>query len=66
MALLCRRTLGEASLSIAYQYDYTKGKLPELTDIIIKNKAALFVCAVGVPPKEMVDQLHAADIPVMK
>jgi len=25
----------------------------------------LFVCAVGVPPKEMVDKLHAAKIPVM-
>ncbi|TDL27265.1 2-nitropropane dioxygenase [Rickenella mellea] len=46
-------------------YDYTKGQLPELTDVIIRNKAALFVCAVGVPPKEMVDRLHAAEIPVM-
>ncbi|KAF8588533.1 NPD-domain-containing protein [Ramaria rubella] len=46
-------------------YDYTKGQLPELTDVIIKSKAALFVCAVGVPPKEMVDKLHAAGIPVM-
>ena len=41
-------------------HDYTHGKLPELTDIIIKEKAALFVCAVGVPPKWMVDKLHAA------
>ena len=48
------------------QYDYTKGQLPELTDVIIQEKAALFVCAVGVPPKEMVDKLHAAGIPVMK
>ncbi|OCH87418.1 2-nitropropane dioxygenase [Obba rivulosa] len=46
-------------------YDYTKGQLPELTDVIIRNKAALFVCAVGVPPKEMVDKLHAAGIVVM-
>ncbi|KAH8108142.1 2-nitropropane dioxygenase [Cristinia sonorae] len=46
-------------------YDYTEGKLPELTEVMIKNKAALFVCAVGVPPKEMVDKLHAAGIPVM-
>ncbi|KIJ45035.1 hypothetical protein M422DRAFT_29888 [Sphaerobolus stellatus SS14] len=46
-------------------YDYTKGQLPELTEVIIKNKTALFVCAVGVPPKEMVDRLHAAGIPVM-
>ena len=31
--------------------DYTKGKLHELIDIIIEEKAALFVSAVGVPPK---------------
>ena len=48
------------------QYDYTQGQLPELTDVIIKNKAALFVCAVGVPPREMVDKLHSAGIVVMK
>lgn len=48
------------------QYDYTGGQLPALTDVIIKNKAALFVCAVGVPPKEMVDKLHTAGIVVMK
>jgi len=46
-------------------YDYSKGNLPELTDVIIKSKAALFVCAVGVPPTDMVDKLHAAKIPVM-
>eukprot|EP00440_Ansanella_granifera_P036697 gb/GFBE01039810.1/.p1 GENE.gb/GFBE01039810.1/~~gb/GFBE01039810.1/.p1 ORF type:complete len:359 (+),score=86.43 gb/GFBE01039810.1/:1-1077(+) len=46
-------------------HDYTHGKLPELTDIIIKEKAAIFVCAVGVPPKWMIDKLHEAKIPVM-
>lgn len=46
-------------------YDYTNGQLDELLDVIIENKAALFVCAVGVPPKEAVDKLHAAGIPVM-
>lgn len=46
-------------------HDYTHGKLDELTDIIIKEKAAIFVCAVGVPPKSMIDKLHAAGIPVM-
>lgn len=46
-------------------YDYTKGQLPELVDIIIKEKAALFVSAVGVPPSWVVDKLHAAGIPVM-
>ena len=48
------------------QYDYTEGRLSELTEVIIRNKAALFVCAVGVPPKEMVDRLHSAGIAVMK
>lgn len=46
-------------------YDYTGGQLNELTEVIIRNKAALFVCAVGVPPKEMVDKLHKAGIAVM-
>jgi len=45
--------------------DYTEGKLPELIDIIIESKAKLFVSAVGVPPKQVVDKLHAAGIPVM-
>jgi NAD(P)H-dependent flavin oxidoreductase YrpB (nitropropane dioxygenase family) len=39
-------------------YDYTKGKLNELVDIIIDSGAKLFVSAVGVPPKEVVDKLH--------
>jgi len=43
-------------------YDYTKGKLDELVDIIIKEGAKLFVSAVGVPPKHVVDRLHAAGI----
>ena len=38
--------------------DYTDGKLPELIDIIIESGAALFVSAVGVPPKWAVDKLH--------
>lgn len=43
-------------------YDYTKGTLPELIDIIIEEKAKLFVSAVGVPPKWAVEKLHAAGI----
>lgn len=39
-------------------YDYTKGKLGELVDIIIDSGAKLFVSAVGVPPKEVVEKLH--------
>lgn len=45
--------------------DYTGGTLHELVDIIIEEKAALFICAVGVPPKWAVDKFHAAKIPVM-
>ncbi|KAF2035169.1 NPD-domain-containing protein [Setomelanomma holmii] len=43
-------------------YDYTKGKLNELIDIIIDSGAKLFVCAVGVPPKAVVEKLHKAGI----
>lgn len=46
-------------------HDYTHGKLPEMIDIIIKEKARLFVSAVGVPPKWAVDKLHSAGILVM-
>merc|ERR1712137_618428 len=43
-------------------YDYTKGKLNELVDIIIDSGAKLFVSAVGVPPKAVVERLHKAGI----
>ena len=33
--------------------------------MIIEEKAALFVCAIGIPPKEAVDKLHKAGIPIM-
>jgi len=46
-------------------YDYTKGQLPELIDVIIEEKASLFVCAIGVPSKAVVDKLHKAGIPIM-
>ncbi|KAI8998775.1 2-nitropropane dioxygenase [Trametes punicea] len=46
-------------------YDYSNGQLPQLTDVIIKGGAKLFVCAVGVPPREMVDKLHSAGVVVM-
>ena len=48
------------------KHDYTKGQLSELIDVIIRSKATLFVCAVGVPPRDVVDKLHAAGIAVMK
>ncbi|KAM0816181.1 hypothetical protein AB5N19_01982 [Seiridium cardinale] len=43
-------------------YDYTKGNLNELLDIIIESKAKLFVSAVGVPPAWAVEKLHKAGI----
>jgi NAD(P)H-dependent flavin oxidoreductase YrpB (nitropropane dioxygenase family) len=46
-------------------YDYQKGKLPELLDIIIEEKTAVFVTAIGVPPAWVVEKLHKAGIPVM-
>jgi NAD(P)H-dependent flavin oxidoreductase YrpB (nitropropane dioxygenase family) len=38
--------------------DYTSGKLDDLITTIIEGGAKLFVCAVGVPPKYVVDRLH--------
>ena len=55
--------VGEGARST--NYDYTGGKLNELIDIIIEEKAKLFVCAIGVPPKEVVDRLHQNGILVM-
>lgn len=46
-------------------HDYTGGKLDELVDITIESGARLFVSAVGVPPKRVVDKLHQAGIYVM-
>ncbi|KAI0072299.1 2-nitropropane dioxygenase [Panus rudis PR-1116 ss-1] len=45
--------------------DYTNGQLAELLDVIIEEKAALFISAVGAPPKWVVDKLHKAGIVVM-
>ncbi|KAF3939096.1 hypothetical protein ABW19_dt0210261 [Dactylella cylindrospora] len=47
-------------------YDYTKGKLEELINVVIEEKASLFVSAVGIPPRWVVDKLHKAGIPYMK
>jgi NAD(P)H-dependent flavin oxidoreductase YrpB (nitropropane dioxygenase family) len=46
-------------------HDYTHGQLDELIDVVIKNKAKLFVSAVGVPPKRVIERLHKAGILVM-
>jgi NAD(P)H-dependent flavin oxidoreductase YrpB (nitropropane dioxygenase family) len=39
-------------------YDYNKGKLLELIDVMIETGTKLFVCAIGIPPQEAVDKLH--------
>jgi NAD(P)H-dependent flavin oxidoreductase YrpB (nitropropane dioxygenase family) len=46
-------------------HDYTRGQLPDLINVIIEEKTRLFVSAVGVPPREVVDKLHAAGIIIM-
>ena len=46
-------------------HDYTKGQLHALIDVIIEEKTKLFVSAVGVPPKEVVDRLHDGGVVVM-
>jgi len=46
-------------------YDYNKGHLDELIEIIIKSGAKLFVSAVGVPSAQVVKKLHNAKILVM-
>ena len=48
----------------ATNYDYTKGELPALLDVIINSGAKLFVCAIGVPPTWAVERLHKAGIVV--
>lgn len=45
--------------------DYTKGKLPELVDIICAAKPALFISAVGLPPEWVVKKLHEHGILIM-
>uniref|UniRef100_A0A6A7FW60 2-nitropropane dioxygenase n=2 Tax=Hirondellea gigas TaxID=1518452 RepID=A0A6A7FW60_9CRUS len=45
--------------------DYNEGNLPELINVIIEEKTTLFVSAVGVPPRWVVEKLHKAGIPVM-
>lgn len=45
-------------------HDYTNGKLGELIDIIVEEKAKIFICAVGVPPRWVVDKLHNGGVVV--
>eukprot|EP00938_MAST-03A_sp_MAST-3A-sp1_P004556 g4556.t1 len=46
-------------------YDYTKGKLDEMIEIICESGCRLFVSAVGVPPRRIVDRLHRSGVFVM-
>ncbi|KAG6008305.1 hypothetical protein E4U43_000179 [Claviceps pusilla] len=46
-------------------HDYTHGKLNELVDLIVDSGACLFVSAVGVPEKEVIDKFHKHNILVM-
>ncbi|KZZ96598.1 2-nitropropane dioxygenase, NPD [Moelleriella libera RCEF 2490] len=46
-------------------HDYTHGKLNELVDLIIESGACLFVSAVGVPDKAVIDKFHDHGILVM-
>jgi NAD(P)H-dependent flavin oxidoreductase YrpB (nitropropane dioxygenase family) len=39
-------------------YDYNKGKLLELIDVMVETGCKLFVCAIGIPPQDAVDKLH--------
>ena len=45
--------------------DYTRGTLDLLVDVMVEEKPAIFVCAVGVPPVWVVEKLHANGIMVM-
>eukprot|EP00450_Noctiluca_scintillans_P030803 CAMPEP_0194550066 /NCGR_PEP_ID=MMETSP0253-20130528/95522_1 /TAXON_ID=2966 /ORGANISM="Noctiluca scintillans" /LENGTH=343 /DNA_ID=CAMNT_0039397501 /DNA_START=44 /DNA_END=1075 /DNA_ORIENTATION=+ len=44
--------------------DYTGGTLGELIDIILEEKVKLFISAVGVPDKWVVDRLHEGNVVV--
>ncbi|MCJ1431745.1 hypothetical protein MMC27_001100 [Xylographa pallens] len=49
----------------ATNHDYTHGQLDALVDVIVEERAALFVSAVGVPPKGVVRRLHEGGVLVM-
>lgn len=51
-----------SKLTLHQQYDYTKGNLAELLDIVIESGAKLFVSAVGVPPQWAIEKLHKGGV----
>lgn len=46
-------------------HDYTKGLLQELVTVIIEEGTRLFVSAVGVPPRDVIERLHEGGVVVM-
>lgn len=45
--------------------DYTGGQLDAFVNVMLEESVPLFVCAVGIPPKWVVDKLHAKGTVVM-
>ena len=56
------RDSSSSSSSVVPRLTLSVAAQPELIDVIIEEKAKLFVCAVGVPPKWAVVKLHGAGI----
>lgn len=46
-------------------HDYTHGQLDDLITVTIEEGARLFISAVGIPPKHVIERLHKAGILVM-
>lgn len=46
-------------------HDYTHGQLDDLITVTIEEGAKLFISAVGVPPKHVIERLHKAGIMIM-
>lgn len=46
-------------------HDYTHGQLDALVDVIVEEGARMFVSAVGVPPRRVIDRLHDKGVVVM-
>ncbi|MCJ1443131.1 MAG: hypothetical protein MMC23_003628 [Stictis urceolatum] len=49
----------------ATNHDYTNGQLDALVEVIVSEGTRLFVSAVGVPPKRVIDKLHEGGVVVM-
>ncbi len=46
-------------------HDYTRGQLDELVEVVVREGARLFVSAVGVPPRRVLERLHEGGVLVM-